>query len=184
MNEDIRRLLQDVERTETSVDILMDKLNSDHLPNLDEQIQMFKRLGIWNPCSDAEAARLKRFNWDEDLVAAHEAQLYQEVQDRLAEVRNQRYEQMYTAAAQSTLELRHQTERQHITIHSATYGGRDVTERVQKLVSRGALNIVVSNQNMRCDPQKGRVKWLIIRYTHNGEQMTKQFREKTRAVLP
>ena len=51
-----------------------------------------------------------------------------------------------------------------LVINKATYGGKDCTEQISKLVRKGKLS-VKANNDIIGDPMQGQVKKLIVDYT-------------------
>lgn len=192
MNDDLRQLLRDIERTETSLDILMDGLDSSHIPNMEEHIAALKSTGFWDPFTAEEWELRKRFGFDEDKVSAHLQAQWQAKFDehaRQEEIQKQAAAaieaERWAVAERAAAAMAEHNRKTQVVVHSAVYGDRNVTQRVQHYVRHGRLNMPVSNAAMGGDPQKGVVKYLTVEYTcGDGPVQIKQFREKTKAVLP
>jgi len=60
-----------------------------------------------------------------------------------------------------------------LVIKKATYGGKDCTEEISRLVKKGSLSVRASN-NIIGDTLYGKVKKLIVDYTFNGESLSKE----------
>jgi hypothetical protein len=60
----------------------------------------------------------------------------------------------------------------------------DVTREYEKYEANGRLDVVVSNEIAKNDPDKGFVKLLTIQYLNEGNEQTKQAKEGSRIQLP
>ena len=60
----------------------------------------------------------------------------------------------------------------------------DVTKEYEKQIANGKLDVVVSNEIAKNDPDKGFVKILTIQYLNEGKELTKQAKERSRIQLP
>lgn len=74
-----------------------------------------------------------------------------------------------------------------LEIITATYGTEqvnlDVTEELKQKIVNNKLEIVASN-SIKGDPAKGTIKKLTIKYVFGGKTMTKEFVERTKAIIP
>jgi hypothetical protein len=75
-----------------------------------------------------------------------------------------------------------------LQINKAVYGksgaGKDVTLRLKAMVSNGALDVKVTNDNMGGDPNKGADKTLKVDYTFRGQRKHVVVKEGDRLKLP
>jgi len=60
----------------------------------------------------------------------------------------------------------------------------DVTKEYEKHIANGKLDVVVSNEIAKNDPDKNFVKILTIQYMNAGKELTKQAKEGSRIQLP
>ena len=68
-------------------------------------------------------------------------------------------------------------------IIQATYGNKDVTDIIQKLVIDNKLSFDISNNIFGGDPLPNIVKYLNISYEYNGLKEC-SFRENEKCILP
>jgi Domain of unknown function (DUF3395) len=75
-----------------------------------------------------------------------------------------------------------------LQINRAVYGkeglGKDVTQRLQKMIQNNALDIKVTNMTMGGDPNKGADKTLKVDYTFRGKRLQVVVKEGDRLKLP
>jgi hypothetical protein len=75
-----------------------------------------------------------------------------------------------------------------LEIIRAIYGkeglGKDVTQRLQKLIKNNTLDIKVTNITMGGDPNKGADKTLKVDYTYRGQRKQVVVKEGDRLILP
>ena len=60
----------------------------------------------------------------------------------------------------------------------------NVTKEYEKYISNGKLDVVVSNEIAKNDPDKGFLKILTIQYLDEGKELTKQAKEGSRIQVP
>ena len=75
-----------------------------------------------------------------------------------------------------------------LQINRAVYGkeglGKDVTQRLQKMIQNNTLDIKVTNITMGGDPNKGADKTLKVDYTFRGKRLQMVVKEGDRLTLP
>jgi hypothetical protein len=75
-----------------------------------------------------------------------------------------------------------------LQINRAVYGkegqGKDVTQRLQKLIQNNTLDVRVTNITMGGDPNKGADKSLKVDYTFRGQRRQVAVKEGDRLKLP
>ena len=75
-----------------------------------------------------------------------------------------------------------------LQINRAVYGkeglGKDVTQRLQKMIQNNTLDIKVTNITMGGDPNKGADKTLKVDYTFRGKPLQVVVKEGDRLKLP
>jgi hypothetical protein len=75
-----------------------------------------------------------------------------------------------------------------LEIIRAVYGkeglGKDVTQRLQKMIKNNALDVKVTNITMGGDPNKGADKTLKVDYTYRGQRKQVVVKEGDRLTLP
>jgi hypothetical protein len=75
-----------------------------------------------------------------------------------------------------------------LQINKAVYGkeglGKDVTQRLQKMIKDNTLDIKVTNITMGGDPNKGADKTLKVDYTFRGKRQQVVVNEGDRLKLP
>jgi hypothetical protein len=75
-----------------------------------------------------------------------------------------------------------------LQINKAVYGkeglGKDVTQRLQKMIKDNTLDIKVTNITMGGDPNKGADKTLKVDYTYRGQRKQVVVKEGDRLILP
>jgi len=75
-----------------------------------------------------------------------------------------------------------------LEIIKAVYGkegmGKDVTDRLQKLIKNNTLDVKVTNIIMGGDPNKGADKTLKVDYTYRGQRKQVVVKEGDRLTLP
>jgi hypothetical protein len=75
-----------------------------------------------------------------------------------------------------------------LQINRAVYGkeglGKDVTQRLQKMIQNNTLDIKVTNITMGGDPNKGADKTLKVDYTFRGKRLQVVVKEGDRLKLP
>jgi hypothetical protein len=75
-----------------------------------------------------------------------------------------------------------------LQINKAVYGkagmGKDVTDRLQKMIKNNTLDIKVTNITMGGDPNKGADKTLKVDYTFRGKRLQVVVQEGDRLKLP
>jgi hypothetical protein len=75
-----------------------------------------------------------------------------------------------------------------LQINKAVYGkeglGKDVTQRLQKMIKDNTLDIKVTNISMGGDPNKGADKTLKVDYTFRGKRLQVVVKEGDRLRLP
>src|ERR1700752_3592474 len=75
-----------------------------------------------------------------------------------------------------------------LQINKAVYGkeglGKDVTQRLQKMIKEHPLDINVTNITMGGDPTKGADKTLKVDYTFRGKRLQVVVEEGDRLKLP
>ncbi len=60
----------------------------------------------------------------------------------------------------------------------------DVTREYEKHIANGRIDVVVSNEIAKNDPDQGFPKLLTIQYLNEGKEQTKQAKEGSRIQLP
>jgi hypothetical protein len=60
----------------------------------------------------------------------------------------------------------------------------DVTKEYEKHIVNGRLDVVISNEIAKNDPDNGNLKTLTIQYLNEGKELTKQAKEGSRIQLP
>jgi DnaJ-like protein C11, C-terminal len=75
-----------------------------------------------------------------------------------------------------------------LEINKAVYGkeglGKDVTQRLQKMIKDNTLDVKVTNITMGGDPNKGADKTLKVDYTYRGQRKQVVVKEGDRLKLP
>ncbi len=75
-----------------------------------------------------------------------------------------------------------------LEIIKAVYGkeglGKDVTDRLQKLIKNNTLDVKVTNVIMGGDPNKGADKTLKVDYAYRGQRKQVVVKEGDRLTLP
>jgi hypothetical protein len=75
-----------------------------------------------------------------------------------------------------------------LQINRAVYGkeglGKDVTQRLQKMIQNNTLDVKVTNVTMGGDPNKGSDKTLKVDYTFRGKRLQVVVKEGDRLTLP
>lgn len=88
----------------------------------------------------------------------------------------------------SVIQLPAQAQGRQLHINNAIYGkngqGKNVTNKLNRMIQNNTLDVKVNNDNMGGDPNVGADKNLKVEYTYEGRTMTKVVKEGDRLRLP